>query len=200
MGRSIKNIIAGLSAREQRLVAVMGLLFVVFAVFLTVFVFNSRISDLDEENESLLQSLRLLDEKADDYLSQKQREQQLSSKATVKPTPLSTVVDRAGKKVDIETPDTKELPDQRHGTQWVEHSVELSIREIDLLKLTLFMEEIESNRRQFPIAVSKLSINKRKRPIDVVYQVTMTISTYEQSAEKAGGDSRSSASRKGSRR
>ena len=200
MGRSFKNIIAGLSAREQRLVAVMGLLFVVFVVFLTMYVFNSRISDLEDENDSLVESLRLLDEKADDYLVQKQHEKQLSSKATVKPTPLSTIVDRAGKNVDIETPDTKELPDQRHGSLWVEHAVEVSIREIDLLKLTLFMEEIESNRRQFPIAVSKLSINKRKRPTDVVYQVNMTISTYEQSAKDAGGDSRSSSLRKGSRR
>lgn len=200
MGRSIKNIIAGLSAREQKLVAVMGLLFVLFAAFLIFFVFQNRLSDLEDENDSLLESLRLLDAKEGDYLAQKQREQQLTAKAASKPIPLSTIVDKAAKKVEISTPDTKELPDQRHGTQWVEHAVELSIREIDLLKLTEFMEAIESNRRQFPIAVSKLDISKRKRPTDVVYQVSMTISTYEQLSKDEQGDSRTTGARRGVRR
>jgi hypothetical protein len=195
MGRSLKNIVTGLSAREQRLAAVMGLLFVVFGVFLAVFVFKSKISDLEEENDALTKSLRLMDEKEADYLAEKQREQQISQKASQKPTPLSTIVDKASRKVEIETPDTKELPDLRHGTQWVEHSVELSFREIDLLKLVEFMEEVESNRRQFPIAVSKLDINKRKRPTDVVYQVDMTISTYEQLSK-----SERETSRKGGRK
>ncbi len=180
MGRSLKNIVTGLSAREQRLVAVMGLLFAGFIVFLTIFLYQSKLSDLEEENAALTESLRLMDEKEADYLAEKQHEQQISQKASQKPTPLSTIVDKASRKVEIETPDTKELPDLRHGTQWLEHSVELSFREIDLLKLVEFMEEIESNRIQFPIAVSKLDINKRKRPLDVVYQVNMTISTYEQ--------------------
>ena len=200
MARSIKNIIAGLSAREQKLVAVMGLLFVLFAGFLVFFVFQTRISDLEEENDTLVESLRLLDEKEADYKAQKEREQQLTAKAAAKPTPLSTVVDKAAKKVEIDTPDTKELPDQRHGTQWVEHAVELSIREIDLLKLTRFMEEIESNRRQFPIAVSKLDINKRRRPLDVVYQVSMTISTYEQLSKEAASEARAAGTRRGGRR
>jgi hypothetical protein len=195
MGRSLKNILTGLSAREQRLAAVMALLFVLFGIFLAVFVFKSNISDLEDENDALIESLRLMDEKEADYLAEKQREQQLSQKASQKPTPLSTIVDKASRKVDIETPDTKELPDLRHGTQWMEHAVELSFREIELLKLVEFMEEIETNRRQFPIAVSKLDINKRKRPTDVVYQVNMTISTYEQLSK-----SEREASRKGGRK
>ena len=200
MARSLKNIVAGLSAREQKLVAVMGLLFVLFAAFLAFFVVQNRISDLEDENDSLVESLRLLDQKEADYRARKDREKQLTAKASAKPTPLSTVVDKAAKKVEIDTPDTKELPDQRHGTQWVEHAVELSIRDIDLLKLTEFMEEVESNRRQFPIAVTKLTINKRKRPTDIIYQVSMTISTYEQLSKEEAEEARSSSSRRGGRR
>lgn len=200
MGRSFKNIIAGLSAREQKLVAIMGLLVVLFAAFLIFFVFQTRLSELEDENDSLAASLRLMDEKEGIFLAQKQREAQLTAKASAKPTPLSTIVDKAAKTVEIETPDTKELPDQRHGTQWLEHAVELSFREIDLLKLTEFMEEIESNRRLFPIAVSKLDINKRKRPTDVVYQVSMTISTYEQLSKDEQAESRATGAKRGGRR
>ena len=199
MGRSFKNIVAGLSPREQRLVAVMGLLFVAFIIFIIVFLFNSKVTELEENSDQLTQSLRLLDEKAESYLAEEQQKEQLIQNATNKPTPLSTIVDKASKKVEIETPDTKELPDQRHGTQWVEHSVELSLRDIDILKLTLFMEEIEENRRRFPIAISKLEVNKRKRATDNTYQVRMTVSTYEQEvAEEPSGKKKSG--RKGSGR
>jgi len=180
MGRSLKNIIAGLSPRERRLVAVMGLLFVVFIIFLIVFVFNSKVSELEEDSERLTEALRLVDEKADAYLEAEAQKEALIQNATNKPTPLSTIVDKAAKKVEIDTPDTKELPDLRHGTQWLEHAVELSLRDVDILKLTLFMEEIEENRRRFPIAISKLEINKRKRAANHTYQVRMTVSTYEQ--------------------
>jgi type II secretory pathway component PulM len=199
MGRSLKNIVAGLSAREQRLAAFMGAMLVLFAVFLSAFIFQTRISEMEEQDEKLLEALQLLDEKEAEYLARKQQEKLLTEKASQKPTPLSTIVDRAGKKAEIDTPDTKELPDQRHGTQWLEHSAELSIREIDLLKLVEFIEEIETNRRQFPIAVTKLDINKRKRPLNVVYQVTMTISTYEQVSKDEMEESRLG-SRKGGRR
>lgn len=199
MGRSLKNIVAGLSAREQRLAAFMGLMLVLFAVFLSAYVFQSRLGEMETEDEKLLEALQLLDEKQSDYLAQKQQEKLLTEKASQKPTPLSTIIERAGKKAEIDTPDTKELPVQRHGTQWLEHSTELSIRGIGLLKLVEFIEEIESNRRQFPIAVTKLDINKRKRPLEVAYQVNMTVSTYERVPKNEQEESRLG-SRKGGRR
>jgi type II secretory pathway component PulM len=183
MGRSLKNIVAGLSERERHLVGAMALIFVLLIIFLSVFVFSSKIGDLEDEDEQLTASLRLLEEKAEDYKEQQRAARQSSRRATQKPTPLPTLVDKTCKKLDVEMPDVKELPDQRHGTKWLEHSVELSMREIDLLKLTQFMEEVESNRRRFPIAISKLDINKRKRPTGISFQVKMTISTYEEEAE-----------------
>lgn len=190
---------AGLSPREQRLVVVMGLMFIVFILFLIVFLFNTKVAELEETNEQLTNALRLLDDKADDYQAAQQLKQQLSRNASKKPTPLSTIVDKASKKVEIDTPDTKELPDQRHGAQWLEHAVDLSLRDIDILKLTEFMEAIEDNRRKFPIAISKLEINKRKRAANHIYQVKMTVSTYEQVVVDAK-ESRSLKSKKKSTR
>ena len=71
-----------------------------------------------------------------------------------KPTPLRTMVDKIGKKTNVTVPDMKELPDQRHGVSWIEHAVELSMRQIGLADLTKFMEEVEGNRRRFPIAIT----------------------------------------------
>lgn len=177
----------------------MGLLFVVFVIFLIVFLFNSRVTELEEESEQLENAIRLLEEKEADYFDAQQQKEQLLQNASNKPTPLSTIVDKASKKVELDIPDTKELPDQRHGTQWIEHAVELSLRDVDILKLTLFMEAIEENRRKFPIAISKLEINKRKRAADHTYLVRMTVSTYEQVVDEESS-SKKKAVRKGSGR
>jgi len=169
-------------------------------------VFNSSVGDLEDESRQLASSLTLLDEKAADYLAQKRSRQPSPRKAAEKPTPLRTLVEKVSKKLEVDSPDMKELPDQHHGTQWLEHAMELTFREIDVLKLTEFMEEVEANRRRFPIAISKLTINKRKRPTGPAYNVKLTISTYEQQEEtpekeKAGAarKRKSTSSRKGVR-
>ncbi len=180
MGRSFKNIIAGLSEREQRLVAVMGLMFLVFIIFLIVFLVGSKVSDLEEEAETLAEGLRLLDEKQAAYQERKLAAADTGNQAQQKPTPLPTMVDKASKAHDLEMPDMKELPEQRHGSSWVEHSVELSMRDVDLLNLTEFMEEIIKNRTRFPVAISKLEVNKRKKADGASFHVKMTISTFEQ--------------------
>lgn len=199
MGRSLKNIVAGLSPRERRLLLVMGLMFFVFLIFIVVFIFGSSIGDLQDESDQLTETLELLNEKEADYLAQKQSKPK-TRRSTKKPTPLRTLVEKVSRKLAVDTPDMKEIPDQRHSALWVEHAMELTIREIDILKLTEFMEEIESNRRQFPIAISKLSINKRKRPNGTTYHVKLTVSTFEQQAESDSDKSGSKRKRKMSKK
>lgn len=194
MGRSLKNIIAGLSEREQRLVAVMGLMFVAFIVFLFVFLVGSKISDLEDEADVLAEGLRLLDEKQAAYQERKLASTDTGNLAQQKPTPLPTLVDKACKAHELEMPDMKELPEQRHGASWVEHSVELSMRDVDLLNLTEFMEEIVKNRTRFPVAISKLEVNKRKKPDGATFHVKMTISTFEQDLTTPTKDAKRSAS------
>ena len=42
---------------------------------------------------------------------------------------------------------------------------------------------VESNRRRFPIAITKLEVRNRKRTPDT-FNVTMVVATYEQSPEE----------------
>ncbi len=180
MVRYLRNMIAGLSERERRLVTAAGLVFVVMFVLVLWFVISSRVSDLREENEEYGELLRLIDAKKQTYLDKVKRSKALQK--TAKPRPLRTLVDKIGRELNVTVPDVKELPDQRPSGSWLERSVEITMREVGLVDLTRFMEEIESNRQKFPIAISKLEVRSRKRTPDT-YSVKMTISTYEKSAE-----------------
>lgn len=175
MASFFTNLIAGLSDRERRLVGIMAGLFLVLVVFLVVFLVGRTVTSLDDEHEEGAKILKMLSSEGQKYLEAKQQE---SKRPEGKPIPLRTLVDRVGALHGITVQDVNELPDEKHGTRWIEHAVELSIREVGLLALTKFMEEVESHKSRFPVAITKLDIRKRRRVPDS-FDVTMNISTYE---------------------
>lgn len=195
----IRSFFARLSERERKLAAITGLVFVAFLVFLFAFLVRMKIGDFTEEGERMTETMRLMAKEEQAFLSRRQQEEADRAKGLTKPVPLRTLIDNIVKDMGVTAPDMNELPDQRHFGGWVEHAVELSVREIGLVNLTKFMEQIEGNRRRFPIAISKLEITKRRRTMDA-YDVEMVVSTYEQTNEEAGpGKRQSAAARRGGR-
>ena len=103
------------------------------------------------------------------------------------------------KQLDVTVPGMKELPDQQHPGNWIEHSVELSLRNVDLLQLTQFMEEVKSNSKKFQIAIPKLDVRKYGRSEGQLI-VKMIISTYERlQGEDAPSKRPAGAGRRGGR-
>jgi len=182
----VRNLVAGMSAREKRLALGMVIVMGIFAIFLIVFFINSAIGDLEEENMIRAQTLKYISAMKPEYLESKRLEASGRTLSRMKPTPLRTLVDGVANKIDTPDPDTKELSDQHLGNEWIVHAVEVSIRNMGLEKLTKFMEEVEANRRKFPIAITKLEIRNRKHTPDS-FDVKMTISTYEINREGAPG-------------
>jgi len=178
MASMVRNLIAGMSDREQKMAALMVLVLFLLMVFLAVFLVSSSIGDLEVKRLDQGELLRFINAKEQEYIALKKEVESSLTKARSKPTPLRTLVDNVVKKTGVSDPDTKELSDQHHGERWVEHAVEVSMRQVGLENLTKFMEEVEGNRRKFPIAITKLEIRKRRMPMDQ-YDVKMTISTYE---------------------
>ncbi|MCP4197530.1 MAG: type II secretion system protein M [Proteobacteria bacterium] len=181
-----RNMISGLSERERRLVTAAGLVFAVLIIILLWFLVTSKVGELREENKQYGELLRLIDAKKQVYMDKVQKSKAIQQ--TNKPIPLRTLVDKISRELGVTVPDVKELPDQRPGGNWLERSVEISMREIGLVDLTRFMETVEGNRRRFPIAISRLEVRNRKRTPDT-YNVKMTIATYER-GEEVGTDKR----------
>jgi hypothetical protein len=169
--------IAGMSARERKMAAGMVAAMVLIAVFLAAFFVQTAIGDIEGENELRAETLRLVALMGPKYEEAQAAELDVA-RGQEKPPPLRTLVDGVVKKIGMPDPDTKELPDQSRGDAWTEHGVEVAWREISLEQMTKFMEEVEGNRRRFPIAVTRLEVRKR-RPGEDAFDVTMAISTYE---------------------
>ncbi len=193
-----RSVIAGLSERERRLVMGAGVVFVVLVVAMAVFFVQTAIGDLEIENKEREDLLRLIIAKEPQYLENQRKTAKMRRKGQIKPTPLRTLVDKIGTKLAVTVPDIKELPDQKHAG-WIEHGVELSLREIGLLDLTRFMEEVEGNRTRFPIAITKIEVRKRRRAEDQ-FDIKMVISTFERAEETPPPNKRTGGTgRKGAR-
>jgi len=186
MALSVRNMIAGMSARERKMAAGMVAAMVLIAVFLVAFFVQAAIADIEEENEIRAATLRYVAIKGPEYQATA-ADQQAEARGHEKPPPLRTLVDGVVKKIGMPDPDTKELPDQSRDDAWTEHGVEVSWREVSLEQLTKFMEEVEGNRRRFAIAVTRLEVRKR-RPGEDAFDVTIAISTYESAEEPAAAE------------
>jgi len=183
MAFTVRNAIAGLSAREKKMAAGMLVAMVLFAVALVAFFVQTAIGDIEAENALGAETLRYVSIMGPKF-QEKQAEQAGAAQGTDKPPPLQTLVDGIVKKIDMPDPDTKELPNVNHEDVWNEHGVEISWREVSLLQLTRFMEEVEGNKRRYPVAITRLEIRKKRQGEDS-FDVTMAISTYEKLDEDA---------------
>jgi hypothetical protein len=179
MASLVRNFIAGMSSRERRMAAAMLAVMAGMGLFLAIYFVQSSIDDIEDESKEFTEILREVTANEADYLA-RQREQSRDKKARGKPIPLRTLVDNVAEEIGVTVPDVKEIPDKNHGESWIEHAVELSIRDVGLQDMTRFMEEVEDYRRRFPIAITKLKIRKRRGGEDSFDVQEMMISTYEQ--------------------
>jgi glycerophosphoryl diester phosphodiesterase len=113
------------------------------------------------------------------------KEHSTNVNAMGRPKPLRTLVDNVFERIEGTEPDTKELNDKNYPGGWLERSVEVSFRSIDLPGIVEFLKEVEKNRRQFRIAITKLDIKKHRRE-EGKYRVNMTIATYEKTEPVMG--------------
>lgn len=192
MASLVRNFIAGMSARERRLATVMLVVMLGMGIGLAIYLVRSAIADVEEDFDEASDILRTIEAKREAYLEAKQA-QRFDQKARGKPIPLRTLVDKVAEQTEVTVPDVKEIPDKTHPSGWIEHAVELSIRDVGLESMTLFMEQVEDYRRKFPIAITKLKIRKRRGGEDSFDVMEMMISTYEQVSSGGAGDEKGGA-------
>jgi len=178
-----------LSDRERKLVALCGLFIGLFALFMVVFWISNSLRVLAETNTERTDLLSKLEQRKDDLLLQIQEEKRYEKQYSSEIPPLRSLLSNTARNLNLMIPDLKELPDQNHGERWVEHSMEVRLNSTNLAPATNFMVAVEAYRKQFPISITKLDVEKRRGQPDT-YDFKLTVSTYERKAEEAGKDAK----------
>ena len=141
MASLVRNFIAGMSTREKRMAVAMLVVMLGMGIGLAIYLVRSSISEVKDSFDERANILKTIEAERDEYLAAK-RERKLNKKAQGKPMPLRTLVDKVAEQTEVTVPDVKEIPDKA-GDVWIEHAVELSIRDVGLESMTRFMEEVE---------------------------------------------------------
>ncbi|MCC6527429.1 MAG: hypothetical protein IT373_32580 [Polyangiaceae bacterium] len=173
-----------LSPREQRMLAVLGLLFGLFLVIgLPVFLFL-QIKDARAQNEAFRKALRQID-RADEALGeQKKKRDSLALRYASPAPPLGALIESAAQANGIDVPESKDRPTLPRGKRYTERMTVVKLRNVGLLALGKTLERIEQSGH--PVSITLLHVKPRSEGPDA-YDVDLGVSAYDKKGGEAEG-------------
>jgi len=177
-----------MAPRERRLAA--GLLVTVILLVVglgTYFVF-SQIDDLAEGNAEVREALSAIAKNRDSYLDAKARSQAQELRIGTEPPQLTADLEAAAREENVQIAESNERPEVPVGKKYLQHELELKIRQVDLVSLTKFLKRVETGPRL--VFINRLSIKRRFSDADQL-DVELTATAFERVREtvaKKAGD------------
>jgi type II secretory pathway component PulM len=176
-----------LAPRQKRLLVVfvatsLGLL----TILGTWWVFSS-ISDLEDDNADMREALVAIAKHRDEYLDAKSRSAAQEARIGVDPPQLTGDIEAAAREENVQIAESSERPTSPAGRRYIEHDVDIKIREVDLQSLTKFLRRLETAPRL--VYFTRLSIKKRfsDEKLDVEATATAFERIREDKAKKKPG-------------
>lgn len=169
-----------LAPRERRSVAALIIAVVIVAVLLSVYFVFSSISDLEEGNAKIREALAEIAKNRDVYLEAKSRSQAQEARIGVDPPQLTSDLEAAAREEGVQIAESNERPTSPAGRRYIQHDVDLKLRDIDLQSLTKFLRRVETGPRL--IYFSRLSIKRRYSEAEKL-DVEATASAFEKIRE-----------------
>lgn len=173
-----------LSDRERVMVGGLGVAFVVTLLVGTAWSIASGLSDLEEENLAMRQALKDIDQHRDAYQRAKAKTAQLEVRMGRGGIQLQGFLESSAKEAGVEIAETNERPPQPVGKKYVERTVDLRLRKVQLDDLAMFLRKVETGPNL--VVVSSLNVRSRDdKHLDL--EVEMSVSTYEHAPEPKPG-------------
>ena len=178
-----------LAPRQRRLVtaalATAACLIVVFGAWVVF----SDISDLEEDNAAIREALKSIATNRDLYLDAKSRSAAQEARIGGDPPQLTGDIEAAAHEEQIEIAESSERPTTPAGRRYVEHDVDIKIREVNLQSLSKFLRRLETGPRL--IVFTHLSLKRRfsdQEKLEVEATATAFERVHEEKVKKKPGD------------
>ncbi|MCG5054811.1 MAG: type II secretion system protein M [Myxococcales bacterium] len=148
-----------MAPRERRLVAALGAAVVLMVMFVGGFMFFSSLGDVETRNEEIRDALKAIARNRNEYLEAKGQMRALEVRIGSIPPQLATDLEAAAREVGIQIPETNERPAAAVGKRYMEHNVDVTLRQVDLQQLARFLHKLETG--QHMIYVTRLDVRRR---------------------------------------
>jgi general secretion pathway protein M len=169
-----------MAPRERRLVTALVGSVIAFAVLVTGFIIIGNLSDIRENNENTREALATIAKHRDDFLEARERMRAQDLRIGTEPPQFAADLEEAAREVNIQIPETNEQPAVPVGKRYLEHKVDVKLRQVDLPSLSKFLAHLENGRRL--IVVNVLRIRKHFSEGDKL-DVELTAVAYEKVKE-----------------
>ena len=169
-----------LAPRERRWVTVLAVAVLIVTLLLGGGAVFTSLSDLEEGNSDMREALTAIAKHRDEYLEAQSRSKTQEARIGTDPPQLTADLEAAAREEQLQIAESSERPTTPAGRRYVEHDVDLKIREVDLLTLTKFLRRIETGPRL--TFFTRLSIKRRYSETDKL-DVEATATAFERVRE-----------------
>src|SRR6185436_2829200 len=140
-----------------------------------------NIQDIKGSNEDVRVALADIAKHRDEYLEARERMRAQEVRIGPEGPQFAADLEEAAREVSIQIPETNEQPAVAVGKRYMEHKVDVKLRQVDLQSLSKFLAKLENGRRL--IVVSQLHVRKHFSEGDKL-DVELTALAYEKVKEQ----------------
>jgi general secretion pathway protein M len=166
-----------LAPREKRWVTVLGALVVSASILLGAYLTMNRIGDLQDENAAIREALSAIAQHRDEYLEAKSRNAVQEARIGNDPPQLTADLETASRAENVQIAESSERPAVPAGRRYVEHDMDIKIRETDLQSLTKFLKRVETGPRL--VFFTRLELKHRYSDDSDKLDVELTATAFE---------------------
>ena len=166
-----------MSSRERRLISILGSAFAGCAVLLVGYLVFDSLQSMGQENQDMRDALDAIAKHSDEYRDGKARAEAQALRIGKEPPQLAADLEAAAKEAGIQIPETADRPDSAAGKHYVEHSLDVKLRKVDLKALATFLSKVETGRAL--VLVTRLQIRRSFGGDGTNVDVDLTATTYE---------------------
>jgi general secretion pathway protein M len=176
-----------MAPRERRLVSVLAGAVVAVLVAVVALLTVQTLNEIRDTNDAARTALADIAKHRDEFLEAKGRMLAQEVRIGTETPQLAADLDAAASESGIQIPESAPRPAVPVGRRYLEHSVDVTLRQVDLLSLSKFLSKLETGRRL--IVITRMNI-KRTFAEGEKLNVSLTATTYERVNEakrKAAG-------------
>ena len=166
-----------MSPRERRLISILGSAFVGCAVLLVGYLVFDSMQTMSQDNQDMRDALDAIARHSEEFREAKARAKAQELRIGTEPPQLAADLEAAAKEAGIQIPETADRPDAAAGKRYVEHSLDVKLRKVDLKSLATFLSKVETGRSL--VLITRLQIRRSFGGDGTSVDVDLTATTYE---------------------
>jgi len=166
-----------MSARERRLISILGSAFVACTVLLVGYLVFDSMQTMSQDNQDMRDALDAIAKHSEEFREAKARAAAQALRIGTEPPQLAADLEAAAKEAGIQIPETADRPDAAAGKRYVEHSLDVKLRKVDLKSLANFLSKVESGKNL--VLITRLQIRRSFGGDGTSVDVELTAIAYE---------------------